>query len=296
MPWYALCMPDISGSMPFLLLSYRRDSGCLTVSWCRTYETSKSIRGLEVTWKRCHSAVAALPNSLGTTWKLRITHIEYLRVMQPNMNGKFFSWCPKTLRAKITVIHYLLLYWCHSWLDQPDSVAMPWRLGRRLTKYELNNITTRTYVVFKLVYTVHYLASVQQTHHAIPGCKSKCTLFGWQGWTSGKEWFWRILAHPMKHGSNFESLNINGFSCMHTSCKVKLWVSTWVTCGSTPVHVGLPMIAGPTEEEAGMVWPDLRSLQVGPVCLRPHALLHQGRGAVSRGSDPKLCEALGKAL
>ena len=85
MPWYALCMPDISGSMPFLLLSYRRDSGCLTVSWCRTYETSKSIRGLEVTWKRCHSAVAALPNSLGTTWKLRITHIEYLRIMQPNM-------------------------------------------------------------------------------------------------------------------------------------------------------------------------------------------------------------------
>lgn len=53
-----------------------------------------------MTWKRCHSAVAALPNSLGTTWKLRITHIEYLRVMQPNMNGKFFSWCPKTLRAK----------------------------------------------------------------------------------------------------------------------------------------------------------------------------------------------------
>lgn len=116
------------------------------------------------------------------------------------------------------------------------------RLGRRLTKYELNNITTRTYVVFKLVYTVHYLASVQQTHHAIPGCKSKCTLFGWQGWTSGKEWFWRILAHPMKHGSNFESLNINGFSCMHTSCKVKLWVSTWVTCGSTPVHVGLALL------------------------------------------------------
>ena len=97
-------------------------------------------------------------------------------------------------------------------------------LASRLTKYELNNITTRTYVVFKLVYTVHYLASVQQTHHAIPGCTSKCTLFGWQGWTSGKEWFWRILAHPMKHGSNFESLNITGFSCMHTSCKVKLWV------------------------------------------------------------------------
>ena len=59
-------------------------------------------------------------------------------------------------------------------------------LASRLTKYELNNITTRTYVVFKLVYTVHYLASVQQTHHAIPGCTSKCTLFGWQGWTSGK--------------------------------------------------------------------------------------------------------------
>ena len=42
------------------------------------------------------------------------------------------------------------------------------------------------------------------------------------------------------------------------------------------------MIAGP-EEAAGMVWPDLRSLQVGPVCLRPHALLHEGRGAVETG-------------
>lgn len=62
-----------------------------------------------MTWKRCHSAVAALPNSLGTTWKLRITHIEYLRIMQPNMNGKIFSWCPKTLRAKVTVFATVLV-------------------------------------------------------------------------------------------------------------------------------------------------------------------------------------------